>query len=595
MSLVSRTSWEQKKKFEEVANKTTLDSIGQELNSEDKHNSDNLKRKKRRREHVASSGEKDSKVEQEKEMKRLESFLFGTIYSPLDFGKEASEYREEEGLAEPLFIVNKSTNNEIESYVEELNEEREPLSDDGEDREEMDGAQPAPPMKMLTGNQIVVHEEELNKEKKPAWIDEEESMTKVDIMKVPRLRKLRKEAGEGLISGTDYVSRLRAQHSRLNPGTEWAHIDRKSERVRDSDNESDDESGITVAPGYERIVSDDILRSNDELVVKDRVKLLPGLLEYSRLMDANGEEPSNGPINSIQFHRNGQLLLTAGLDRRLRFFQVDGKRNTKVQSIFIEDCPIHKASFLPDGSQVILSGRRKFFYSVDLVKASVDKIGPLTGREEKSLEVFEVSNDSSIIAFIGNEGYILLVSTRTKELIGTLKMNGSARSLAFADGGQRLLSSGGDGHVYHWDLRTRTCIHKAVDEGCLSGSSLCTSPDSSLFAAGSTSGIVNIYKEDEFLGGKRKPLKTIESLSTQIDCLKFNPDAQILALCSRMKKNSLRLVHVPSFNIFSNWPPPRSSLQYPRCLDFSPGGGFMAVGNASGKVLLYKLHHYQKA
>jgi hypothetical protein len=31
-------------------------------------------------------------------------------------------------------------------------------------------------------------------------------------------------------------------------------------------------------------------------------------------------------------------------------------------------------------------------------------------------------------------------------------MNGSMRSLAFADGGNQLLSSGGDGHVYHGDL-----------------------------------------------------------------------------------------------------------------------------------------------
>lgn len=80
--------------------------------------------------------------------------------------------------------------------------------------------------------------------------------------------------------------------------------------------------------------------------------------------------------------------------------------------MFIEDSPILKASFMPDGSQVILSGRRKFFYSCDLVK----------------------------------------------ELIGTLKMNGMARSLPFVDGGRQLMSSGGDGQVYRWDLRTRRCI-----------------------------------------------------------------------------------------------------------------------------------------
>lgn len=524
----------------------------------DEHKLKNSKRKKRGRDHDLSEG----KSEQEKEMKKLESFLFGTLYSPVEFGKEAGEEKEEVARDVPLFFVDKSTGDEMAIYEEDLHSRIE------EEREE---------------------------EKKPAWFDDEEERTEVDIVKVSRLRKLRKEADERVISGADYVARLRSQHAKLNPGTEWARIDRKNARVGASDDESDDESGVTVAHGYEDVEGDDILRSNDELVVKGRDKLLPGLLGYSRLMNANSEEPSNGPINSVQFHRNGQLLLTAGLDRRLRFFQVDGKRNTKIQSIFIEDCPIYKASFLPDGSEVIISGRRKFFYSFDLVKAAVNKIGPLTGREEKSLEVFEVSPDSSTIAFIGNEGYILLMSSRTKELIGTVKMNGSARSLAFADGGQQLLSSGGDGQVYHWDLRTRRCIHKAVDEGCIMGSALCVSPDSSLFAAGSSSGIVNVYKREEFLGGKRKPLKSIENLTTMVDFMKFNHDAQILAITSRMMKNGLKLIHVPSFTAFSNCPPPRFSLHYPRALDFSPHGGFMAMGNAGGKVLLYKLHHYQNA
>jgi len=36
-------------------------------------------------------------------------------------------------------------------------------------------------------------------------------------------------------------------------------------------------------------------------------------------------------------------------------------------------------------------------------------------------------------------------------------------------------------------------------------------------------------------------------------------------------------------------------LQYVYSLDFSRAGGFLAVGNAAGKVLLFKLHHYQHA
>ncbi|KAF6174064.1 hypothetical protein GIB67_020246 [Kingdonia uniflora] len=509
--------------------------------------SSNKKRKKGRGEG------KQLVIEQEEEMKRLEGFLFGSLDTH-EFGNEdgetGSEVDDENGET-PLFFNDLVPNREVAVY------------DGDEDLEEGDSDED--------------EEVEVAKHRKPMWVDDEEEKTNIDIAKVGRLRKLRKKENETMILGSDYVSRLRAQHIKMNPSTDWANPDLQ---LKNND-ESDEENGI--------------LRTNEELVEKGGMKLLPGILEHSRLVNANAVEPSNTVINSVQFHRNAQLLLTAGLDRKLRFFQIDGKRNTMIQSFFLEDCPIRKASFLPDGSQVIVGGRRKYFYSFDLVKAVLDKLGPLAGRQEKSLENFEVSPDSNMIAFIGDEGHILLVSRKTKELIGTLKMNGTARSLAFADGGQQLLSSGGDGHIYHWDLRTRRSFHKAVDEGCINGSALCTSPNGSMFAAGSGSGIVNVYNREEFLVGKRKPLKVIENLTTEVDFLKFNHDAQMLAICSSMQKNSLKLIHVPSFSVFSNWPPAKHALNYPRCLDFSPSGGFMAMGNAAGKVLLYKLHHYQHA
>ena len=53
-----------------------------------------------------------------------------------------------------------------------------------------------------------------------------------------------------------------------------------------------------------------------------RGPVLPtSLLEVTKLRDANAEEPSKAVVNSVSFHPSGQLLLTAGLDKRLRFFQ----------------------------------------------------------------------------------------------------------------------------------------------------------------------------------------------------------------------------------------------------------------------------------
>ena len=46
------------------------------------------------------------------------------------------------------------------------------------------------------------------------------------------------------------------------------------------------------------------------------------LLQVTPLADANKAEPSASVVRSVEFHPNGQLLLTAGLDKRLRLFQV---------------------------------------------------------------------------------------------------------------------------------------------------------------------------------------------------------------------------------------------------------------------------------
>eukprot|EP00968_Pinguiococcus_pyrenoidosus_P023228 scaffold3663_cov115-Pinguiococcus_pyrenoidosus.AAC.1 len=60
-----------------------------------------------------------------------------------------------------------------------------------------------------------------------------------------------------------------------------------------------------------------------------------------------------------------------------------------------------------------------------------------------------------MLAFVGNDGYVLLADTRTKALVWDVKMNGTARSVTFSADSTRLLTSGGDADVYTWDLRSQ--------------------------------------------------------------------------------------------------------------------------------------------
>jgi len=85
---------------------------------------------------------------------------------------------------------------------------------------------------------------------------------------------------------------------------------------------------------------------------------------------------------------------------------------------------------------------------VKIIISQIDKIPRIQGRNERSLEKFATSPDGSTIAFVGNDGYIILVDVQSKSRIALFKMNGSCRAVTFTPDGENIISSGSDGDVY---------------------------------------------------------------------------------------------------------------------------------------------------
>lgn len=178
--------------------------------------------------------------------------------------------------------------------------------------------------------------------------------------------------------------------------------------------------------------------------------------------------------------------------------------------------------------------------------------------------------------------------------------------------------------MYRWSLSDMNCISCHIDQGSLGSSQIASDPTGYYYAVGSKTGVVNIYEEDNMAekvgtnqdsqrnavfdafashhqeNGTHKfsslpapsPIKAVMNLTTTVDLLRFNHDGQILALGSRRKKDQFKLVHVASKTVFQNWPTSQTPLHYVTSIDFSPGGGFLAIGNDRGRVLLYRLNHY---
>ncbi|KAJ3053377.1 U3 snoRNP protein [Rhizophlyctis rosea] len=404
----------------------------------------------------------------------------------------------------------------------------------------------------------------------PAWEDEDDIA--VNIANTRRLRKLRKDYAEEILTGRDYEERLRAQFEKLHPTPEWAN----------QRSQEDEEIGGDLLT---------ILRRTKGIVKTGRAKPLnPDRLEVVRMKDANQMAYSQGAIQSLSFHPTAPVLLTASLDKSLKLFQIDGRINPKIQSLILKDLPITSATFAHTGTQIYLSGKRPYFYSFDIETGKIDKIPGLKGREERNLEKHVASPCGRFVVFKGSYGSLLIVSTISRQLVGELKMNGPVRDLCFSGDG-RWLFGFSDGEVYQWDMDTRQCVHRFTDEGCVGARTI--SVGDGYIATGSSAGIVNLYSTATALSSPTPtPSKVIQNLTTSISNLTFSPDSKILALSSREKKDSLRLFHTESGRVFKNWPTAQTPLGYVNGVAFSPGGGYVGIGNDKGKVLLYRLGAY---
>ncbi|TFY78978.1 hypothetical protein EWM64_g5036 [Hericium alpestre] len=157
------------------------------------------------------------------------------------------------------------------------------------------------------------------------------------------------------------------------------------------------------------------------------------------------------------------------------------------------------------------------------------------------------------------------------------------------------MALGEDAEVYVWDVGERRCVRRWKDEGGFGSRVLSGDLGGNYLAVGSKSGIVNVYGSDAASTSaieRPKPLKAIGNLTTSISTAHFNRDSQLLAIASNVKKDQMRLIHLPSLTAFSNWPTSSTPLGHVTSVDFSAGSEFVAVGNNRGRVLLYHLKDF---
>ncbi|KAL8271346.1 hypothetical protein Esti_004680 [Eimeria stiedai] len=228
-----------------------------------------------------------------------------------------------------------------------------------------------------------------------AWVDPEDMRLRVDIEANPKLRKLRLKKGERFITGEEYHKRLQDLHHKIvgrKQGLDWIEAARLRKRQAEAEAQSA-EGGYT---GLSFTGQEGPLMSGEKLVLapdSGRASRREGggplpqsQIRIRRLEDANKQDISLCPVSTVEFHPSANILLTAGRDKHLRLFLVDGSKNPRLESVHLKGFPIFAAKFCEhnEGRSVLLvSNAGRSLVEYDLQEGTLQQIPGIAGRREE--------------------------------------------------------------------------------------------------------------------------------------------------------------------------------------------------------------------
>ena len=242
----------------------------------------------------------------------------------------------------------------------------------------------------------------------PAWVDKGVENIKVSIEDKSRLRKLKTKEDETHIRGNEYAKRLEDQYSKIIEGNElfgWAALPQQRSMIVE---EAVEEDLDPIAQ---------LLKSNTSIFRKHDSILKSGKLDFTKLIPANYQNYHDSVTSSVNFHPREHLLVTCGLDRKAKLFNISAKKSHKVQSLFLPDLPIYSSAFINNGNQLVMAGNRKHFYYYDLASNKLEKVSHIMNHNhEKNLSKLYAnsygSNEYFAICGSGSEseGEIMVMS-----------------------------------------------------------------------------------------------------------------------------------------------------------------------------------------
>ncbi|RFU28910.1 hypothetical protein B7463_g7406, partial [Scytalidium lignicola] len=460
----------------------------------------------------------------------------------------------------------------------------------------------------------------------PAWEDSDDDRLAISLASNPRLRKLRVNETENLISGRDYTKRLRRLYERLNPVPEWAleASTRPAKRRRrssagsnssiSSDDMDIDDADLSTLPLARLLQNPDALTQTAQTA--KRAKLRPEVLDIQRTREIPMTQPS--AVTSLSFHPTYPVLLSSGPASTLYLHYINPTAhptpNPLLTSVHVRHTPITTSAFLPpQGDKIYFSGRRRYFHTWDLPSGTITKTTRVYGQkdDQRSMERFKLSPCGRYMALIGTGkkggGSINVLDAATTQWIAAARIEGKNGVADFAwwSDGQGFTVVGKGGEVGEWSLESRSFVARWIDDGSIGATVVALGGHNGPKALGgdrwvvigSQSGVTNIYNRRAFItdageveiASRPEPTRRFMQLTTPTSNVAISPDGQLLVISSQWKKDALRIIHLPSCTVYRNWPTSSTPLGRITAVAFSSTSDVLAVGNEAGKIRLWEI------
>lgn len=484
-----------------------------------------------------------------------------------------------------------------------------------------------------------------SKRSQAVWYDSDDDRLTVSLASNNRLRKLRDTEDDDVVTGREYIQRLRRQYERLHPTPEWVTYARKKRKISNGDQHSgsdsdsdvsmdDTGSATSVQPLADLLRTAGSLTRNDSSTDASKRKLRSEVIDIHRLKDIATSGPSS--VDALQFHPYYPLLLTAGPSQTVSLYHVSPQPpnpHPLLTSLHLRNTPLHTASFCTpspsktssiesDQTRIFLSSRRRYFHIWSLSSGTVQKVTrPLQTFKsaQKTTEHFKISPCGRFIGLVssarkdGGTVNVLSTSTLQWECSCRVDSDNGITDFDWWSDGNGFAVIGKSGEVSEYNVIERRVVARWHDDGGVGTTVLSIGgPDSRWMAIGSSSGIVNVYDRhapdfasifqanasNESSSGSKpkgtitahpKPKRVLDQLTTPISHLVFSNDGQILIMASRWKRNALRIVHLASCTVYRNWPTEKTPLGRVASVAVSRDGEYIAVGNENGKVGLWEI------